>query len=73
LREILSDIPTSALFISLVVLICISAYFSSSETSMMALNRYRLRHLAKDKNKAAVRVEKLLNKPQVNRLNTHWQ
>ena len=59
----MNDIPTSALFISLVILIIISAYFSSSETSMMSLNRYRLRHLAKDKNKAAIRVEKLLNKP----------
>jgi len=53
----------SALFISLIILIIISAYFSSSETSMMSLNRYRLRHLANDKNKAAIRVEKLLNKP----------
>jgi len=30
---------------------------------MMSLNRYRLRHLAKDKNKVAMRVEKLLTKP----------
>jgi Mg2+/Co2+ transporter CorB len=30
---------------------------------MMTLNRYRLRHLAADKNKAALRVEKLLSKP----------
>lgn len=59
----MNDIPISALFISLVILIIISAYFSSSETSMMSLNRYRLRHLATDKNKAALRVEKLLNKP----------
>ncbi|MGJ8581738.1 MAG: CNNM domain-containing protein, partial [Psychromonas sp.] len=59
----MNDIPTSALFISLVILIIISAYFSSSETSMMSLNRYRLRHLAEDKNKTALRVEKLLNKP----------
>ncbi|MEJ6078649.1 CNNM domain-containing protein [Vibrio sp. 1-Bac 57] len=59
----MNEIPTSALFISLAVLIIISAYFSSSETSMMSLNRYRLRHLAADKNKTALRVEKLLNKP----------
>ena len=59
----MSDIPTSALLITLVILIAISAYFSSSETSMMSLNRYRLRHLAKDKNKVAMRVEKLLSKP----------
>lgn len=59
----MNDIPTSALLITLVILIVISAYFSSSETSMMSLNRYRLRHLAKDKNKVALRVEKLLNQP----------
>lgn len=59
----MNDIPISALFISLAILIIISAYFSSSETSMMSLNRYRLRHLATDKNKAALRVEKLLSKP----------
>ena len=59
----MNDIPTSALLITLIILIVISAYFSSSETSMMSLNRYRLRHLAKDKNKVAIRVEKLLNQP----------
>ena len=59
----MSDIPTSVLLSTLIILIIISAYFSSSETSMMSLNRYRLRHLAKDKNKVAIRVEKLLNKP----------
>ena len=59
----MSDIPTIALLITLVLLVVISAYFSSSETSMMSLNRYRLRHLAKDNNKVALRVEKLLSKP----------
>ncbi|WP_019616165.1 HlyC/CorC family transporter [Psychromonas ossibalaenae] len=59
----MNDIPTSALLITLIILIVISAYFSSSETSMMSLNRYRLRHLAKDNNKVAIRVEKLLNQP----------
>ena len=59
----MNDIPTSALLITLIILIVISAYFSSSETSMMSLNRYRLRHLVNDKNKNAMRVEALLNKP----------
>ncbi len=59
----LNDIPTSALLITLIILIIVSAYFSSSETSMMTVNRYRLRHMAKDKNKSAIRVEGLLNKP----------
>ncbi|MBO6226880.1 MAG: DUF21 domain-containing protein, partial [Shewanella sp.] len=39
-------ISTSALLIVLLVLILFSAYFSGSETAMMTLNRYRLRHLA---------------------------
>ncbi|MFQ3176138.1 MAG: Mg2+/Co2+ transporter CorB [Psychromonas sp.] len=56
-------IPTSGLLITLGILIIISAYFSSSETSMMSLNRYRLRHLAKGKNKVAIRVENLLKEP----------
>jgi Mg2+/Co2+ transporter CorB len=40
-----------------------SAYFSSSETGMMSLNRYRLRHLEKQKHKGAKRVSKLLSRP----------
>lgn len=40
-----------------------SAYFSSSETAMMALNRYRLRHLIKHNHKGAIRAGKLLEKP----------
>jgi Mg2+/Co2+ transporter CorB len=51
------------LFITLGILIVISAYFSSSETGMMSLNRYRLRHLEKQKHKGAKRVSKLLNRP----------
>jgi len=51
------------LFIALGILVLISAYFSSSETSMMSLNRYRLRHLEKEKHKGAKRVSKLLKRP----------
>lgn len=51
------------LFIALGILILISAYFSSSETGMMSLNRYRLRHLEKQKHRGAKRVSKLLDKP----------
>jgi len=59
----LDTIPLSILFIILFVLIILSAFFSSSETGMMALNKYRLRHLVKDKHRAAVLVGKLLEKP----------
>lgn len=36
-------IPLSALLLALVVLLALSAFFSGSETSMMAVNRYRLK------------------------------
>lgn len=39
-----------------------SAFFSSSETSMMAINRYRLKHLVKSRNSSARRVSKLLER-----------
>lgn len=41
----------------------ISAYFSGSETAMMSLNRYRLRHLASNDHKGAQRALKLLDRP----------
>ncbi len=59
----MDDVSTGTLVSLLVFLIVISAYFSSSETSMMALNRYRLKHLSKQGNKGAKRVEKLLERP----------
>ncbi|WP_372765998.1 HlyC/CorC family transporter [Pseudoalteromonas sp.] len=56
-------ISTSTLFIILGVLILLSAYFSSSETGMMSLNKYRLRHLEKEHHKGAKRVSELLQRP----------
>ena len=38
--------PLYVLLIALAVLLILSAFFSLSETSMMAINRYRLKHLA---------------------------
>ncbi len=54
----------TALFVLLVVLIICSAFFSCAETSMMASNRYRMRHAAKSGNRSALRVEKLLRRPE---------
>lgn len=59
----MDTIPLSVLFVILIVLIVLSGFFSSSETGMMALNRYRLRHLVKDNHRAATLVSKLLEKP----------
>ena len=59
----MDDISTGILFALLACLIVISGYFSGSETGMMALNRYRLKHLANSGHKGAKRVEKLLDRP----------
>jgi Mg2+/Co2+ transporter CorB len=59
----LDNISTEVLFAILGILIICSAYFSGSETGIMSLNRYRLRHLEKQKHKGAKRVSKLLDRP----------
>ena len=59
----MDTIPLSYLFGAEFLLILMSGFFSSSETAMMALNRYRLRHLAKDNHKSAILAEALLAKP----------
>ncbi|MGI3001570.1 HlyC/CorC family transporter [Shewanella carassii] len=59
----MDDISTGILLIILLLLILISAYFSGSETAMMTLNRYRLRHLANNGHKGAKRAIKLLERP----------
>ncbi len=52
------------LLISLfILLVFISAFFSSSETGMMSINRYRLRHRARKGHKASVRVQDMLKRP----------
>lgn len=56
-------ISTSALLTFLLVLIVMSAYFSGSETAMMSLNRYRLRHLAANGHKGAQRALNMLDRP----------
>jgi len=50
------------LWAALTILLLVSAFFSGSETGMMALNRYRLRHQRK-KSAGARRAAKLLEKP----------
>jgi len=59
----LDAISTSALLTFLLVLIVMSAYFSGSETAMMSLNRYRLRHLAANGHKGAQRALNMLDRP----------
>ncbi|NAW86577.1 HlyC/CorC family transporter [Photobacterium halotolerans] len=59
----MDDISTGALFSLLVLLLLLSGYFSGSETGMMSINRYKLRHLASQGHRGAKRVEKLLDRP----------
>lgn len=45
------------------VLIFMSAYFSSSETGLMAINKYKLKHLENEGHKGAKRVSALMSRP----------
>ena len=56
----MASLSTFWLGVLLFVLILASAFFSASETSMMALNRYRLKTLSSKNNLQAQRVERLL-------------
>lgn len=55
--------PLSMLFGILLLLLVLSAFFSGSETSLMTLNRYRLRHLVKLKHSGAIKAQQLLQRP----------
>lgn len=59
----MEEIPLSTLYIILVILIMLSGFFSSSETGLMAMNKYRLRHLANEGHRGAQTAQKLLQKP----------
>ncbi len=52
----MSDLP---LFILLVLLVLMSAFFSSSETALINMSKIRLKHLVKEKVKNADKLEKL--------------
>jgi len=58
------DIPPAALIGLLVVLLILSAFFSGSETALMSLNRYKLRHKARAGHRGAMLADKLLQRPE---------
>lgn len=57
------DIQTGVLIGALIFFILLSAFFSASEIGLMALNRYRLRHLVESGNRSAKLVDELLQRP----------
>lgn len=59
----MNEIPIGALLIILAVLILLSAFFSGSETALMSLNRYRLKHLADEGHRGARLARRLLRRP----------
>lgn len=57
------DVPLGVLSGILFFLICMSAFFSGTETALMALNRYKLRHKARSGHRGARFAEQLLQRP----------
>ncbi len=55
--------PLGMLFGILALMLILSAFFAGSETALMSLNRYRLRHLVKLKHPGAMKAHKLLQRP----------
>jgi Mg2+/Co2+ transporter CorB len=55
--------PIGLLVILIIVLLLLSAFFSGTETALMSLNRYRLRHQARSGHRGARVAEWLLQRP----------
>lgn len=59
----MNDISTGLLIFLFILMLAVSAFFASTETALMSLNRYRLRHNAQSGNHSARMAEKLLARP----------
>lgn len=59
----MNDIPLGMLFGILALMLILSAFFAGSETALMSLNRYRLRHLVKLRHPGAIKAHRLLQRP----------
>lgn len=57
------DVPLAFLIGVLITLLVLSAFFSGSETALMSLNRYRLRHKAREGHRGAILADRLLQRP----------
>ena len=59
----MDDISLGSLYTALFILIILSGFFSSSETGLMAINKYRLKHLANSGHRGARLAQNLLTRP----------
>jgi Mg2+/Co2+ transporter CorB len=59
----MDQVPLSTLYLVLLALLLFSAFFSGSETGLMAINKYRLRHLANQGHRGAKLAQLLLRQP----------
>ena len=57
----MSSITLESLFLILIILLFMSAFFSGSETALMSVNKYKLKHRVKNNEPSAIKVEYLLN------------
>ena len=58
------EIPLGTLFTLLAILLILSAFFAATETAMMRINKYRIRHLSRKGHREAKLAEKLLKQPE---------
>ena len=58
------EIPLGTLFTLLAILLILSAFFAATETALMRINKYRIRHLSRKGHKEAKLAEKLLKQPE---------
>ena len=56
----MSSLTLDTLIIILIVLLFLSAFFSGSETALMSVNKYKLKHRVKNNEPSAIRVDYLL-------------
>ncbi|MBS82922.1 MAG: magnesium/cobalt efflux protein [Gammaproteobacteria bacterium] len=59
----MTNLDIDSLFFILIVLLFLSAFFSGSETSLMSVNRYKLKHKNQEGDRSAKRVLYLVNNP----------
>ena len=57
------EVPLGGLVGLLLLLLLLSAFFSGSETALMSLNRYQLRHKAREGHRGARLAERLIKRP----------